>query len=346
MNSVIRLEARRLDNPQESSGSPIPELLGAKDIVGLEPMPQGGEGLEDVMPATRVRAKRRQVLVTSNCQVGGIGLCLRALLPDTDVHMLPVWDITPEAEAQTRAAIANADVWVTIMRDQALMQMAEGKQIVRIPYLNFPAFHPDVCYVRGASGVMVRCMGDSDYHSLLALWSYRAGLGVEQAKAMFRPEVFREIGYLDGWDSAIAAQRAVFASSALSFDDYIRPLISKVPFMHTPNHPDGMAIGQLSKLIARQITGDEAVMKVPLHYLVQDTLSHIATWPLYPAIAEQFGLDGCYIWKLQHGSFFTSLDHFLTETYAHYDRLDVSGWTCDRLENVELQSKLQILAGL
>ena len=72
----------------------------------------------------------------------------------------------------------------------------------------------------------------------------------------------------------------------------------------------------------------------------------MVTWPLYPEIAEQYGQDGCYVWKFGHGRFFTSLDHYLRETYAHYDRQDVTDWTCLRLDNPDLQDKLKMLAGL
>lgn len=296
--------------------------------------------------ASITTAKRRRVLVTSNCQTGGIELCLRAMLPDTDLHMLYAWQISPDAMDVARTQIKKADVWVTIVRDPDILALAEGNTVIRIPYLNFSAFHPDICYIQNTSGAYMRCAGDSDYHSMLAFWSFRSGLSLEQAKAMFRKEVYREIGYFDGWDASIQDQRFIFDDSDLSFSDFIRPLVSRVPFMHTPNHPDSVALGHLSKMIARQITGDESVMKLPIDYMVQDTLSHIATWPIYPEIAAQFGLQGCYIWKFPQGKFVTSLDEYLRETYAHYSAQDISGWVCARLENPELQNKLKTLAGL
>lgn len=94
----------------------------------------------------------RRILVSGYCQTGGIAAALAALLPGDEVRAQP---LPAAADAAALAAALDwADTWVPYMdyaavaAAPAIAALLPGRRVQPMPQVSFPAFHPDICYLR------------------------------------------------------------------------------------------------------------------------------------------------------------------------------------------------------
>ena len=132
----------------------------------------------------------RKIVVMSNCQTGGLHAALAAMLPADHVSSLAWLGTEPPG---LRAELVGADVWVcSIPRAQAEAIAGEAglsPQIIVVPTIWFPAFHPDqtpILWRRG--GELEGAVGP--YHSKICVWGWTHGFDADAVLAWFRPEVF------------------------------------------------------------------------------------------------------------------------------------------------------------
>lgn len=266
----------------------------------------------------------REILVTSNCATAGIALGIKALLPDTAVRVAPITEIRQMTPEQIAHRLENVDLWVTIPQALELAEQVSSTPILRIPLIRFNAYHPDIIYVMDQDRKIIKGANGQDYHSAIALWSYNNDLSREQATALFCSDVYNDLGYTQRWEPALKELSDLFLASNLDFRDFYPAVLEHAPFMHTLNHPRGEVIALLSKLICVSITGNRALMKLPLERIIQDTLAQDSCWPIYPGIAETHGLEGHYIWKLGSNTFVNGVERFVNSSYNAYEAHDPS----------------------
>lgn len=290
-------------------------------------------------------ADMRNILVSSNCQTAGVALALKAMLPRVSVKAIPLAAPGEKRFDLLSEAVAATDMWVTSAKSDQTLALADRSRTIRIPQIEFDAFHPDIMYARKSDGTQANGPGNSAYHSYVALWSFRNGLSLDQCEAMFSATTFEGVGYFDRWDVCSKNLRALFASTDLRFDDFFRPMVQASPFMHSLNHPCGGAMVQLSRLIARKLGGNEAVISQPFERVLQDTLAIGTVWPVYPAIAARFGAEGGYVWKVGADTFFSTLRAYLEECYRRYEAEDARTWRAPRLANKDMHQAMTELAG-
>lgn len=287
----------------------------------------------------------RNILVSSNCQTAGVALALKAMLPGAAIKAIPLAAPGAKGFDALSDAAAAADVWVTSAKNDQMLAIADRLKTLRIPQIEFDAFHPDIIYVRRGDGTQATGPGNSAYHSYIALWSFRNGLSLDQCEAMFSAATFEHVGYFDRWGACAESLRALFAPTDIRFDDFFRPMIQASPFMHSLNHPGGAAMVQLSRLIARKLDADEAIINQPFERVLQDTLAIGTIWPVYPAIAARFGAEGGYVWKVGADTFFSTLRAYLEECYRRYEAEDARTWHAPRLANKDMHQAMTKLAG-
>jgi hypothetical protein len=274
----------------------------------------------------------RKIVVMSNCQTGGLHAALAAMLPGDHVVSLAWLGTEP---AGLRDALVGADVWVcSIPREQAEVIAADAAvspQIIVVPTIWFPAFHPDqtpILWRRG--GELEGAVGP--YHSKICVWGWTHGFDADAVLACFRPEVFAALGYFDAWSSATAELRGIFEPTDVDFGRWFLPLGRRGAFMLTNNHPRLDALVQLARLVAEQLGADPALVAYGWEQVLPDgLLASSVVWPLYPAVADVLDLPGAFVWRLASGELI-DLPTFVTRSLASYAGLDPVDLDTDHLE--------------
>lgn len=283
---------------------------------------------------------RNRILVSSNCMTAGIALGLKALLPNTVIEVAHITTFNGISKEALNLRLEGFDLWVTGPLDPEILVAVDRAQVLRIPRIVFNAYHPDIVYALDDKGVIMKGAFGCDYHSALVLWAYRKGLTLAQTIALFRTDVFAKLGYQSNWSSALDRLQKIFEATDIDIGGFYPAVLEHAPFMHSHNHPVGAATCLLAKLIAVKITDDASLMKRPIERAVQDTLATGAIWPIYPGIAEQYGLMGDYLWKFGPDRFVQGVEDFAAASFTAYEAQDPARWHCPALDEAFLDQAL------
>jgi len=263
----------------------------------------------------------RRVIVSSNCQTGGIAAALQVIFHNDEITPLP-WAAfaNVEAESQFVEKLKNADVWVSIGGYELLEKhgIANHIHLVRIPAIRFSGFHPDLVYARKIS---TNELTVPHYNSAIAVWAYKNNLGVSDAEKLFNKKTFTELGYLDHWGPSIDQLKQRFKGSDLEFSEFILPMRREGLFMYSLNHPKVMALVRLAKLVARKMGAGAEVLD---RYIdINDGLNEIIC-PVYPDIGESLSLHSAYEWKMGERKWISGVRAFLEDAYESYRRQKIA----------------------
>ena len=274
-----------------------------------------------VHPAQEKKQTVRRIIVSSNCQTGGIAAALQVIFPDDEIIPLPLPAHTDvEAEAQFVKKLQNADVWVSIGGYELLDKHGIAKQIqlIRIPVIRFSGVHPDLVYAKKLS---TNELITPHYNSAIAVWAYKNNLGVGDAEKLFNKKTYTELGYLDHWGPSIDQLKQRFKDSDLEFSEFILPMRREGLFMYSLNHPKVITLVRLAKLVARKMgTGAEVLDK---NVDINDGLNEVI-WPVYPDIGESLSLHSSYQWKMGEGQWISGVRTFLEYAYENYTRQEIA----------------------
>ena len=274
----------------------------------------------------------RSVVVTGNCNAGGIVEGLRAVMPDLEVAHYAPWDLASDEQCGGAAsAIAGSDAWLRMSLPQngRIAEAPAGVDVVDLPNVVFSAFHPDVIYALRGDGSLFS--GITDYHSAIGLWAWRQGLGPDEAARLFTPDVMRMLTYHRYWEPSLAAMKNDFAHSSLSFHAFWMRLKRSGVFMHTINHPTGPTLALLAKAIAVRIGAPADVWDIPAERYTQDFLSHIV-WPVYPWVGTSLGIEGSFLWKMDD-HLFGGVEEWLGATWDAYGNTPRDDVHADRIDD-------------
>lgn len=291
-----------------------------------------------------------KIVVTSNCQTGGVALALRQFFPDASVHAipLPATNIASDSE-DIRRELGDADYWITSGKEDMEINklLASGRlHKIRMPVIGFQAFHPDLCYARKKSTGELTTL---HYNSAIGVWGYMRSLSADVVASLFNTTVFAKLGYLDYWVPCKDHLRRVFANSDLTEAEFTRFFLAvqrRGVFMHSINHPKIGALVDLSRLLALRIGYKGNIWDVPVD--LPDALSHDLVWPVYPEIGIALGVAGDYTWKIRL-EFIDGVTSYLNYAYDGYRRQGIEpndfeivgfyhGWNESKLNDVLSQS--------
>ena len=179
----------------------------------------------------------RTIVVSSNCQTGGIASALVAMLPRDSIRPFP-WTGADASATALRDALRSADVWVTAADERtrsALLPKGRDVGVIRVPQILFDAFHPDAIRIVGANGTLL-ASPVARLHSAIVVWGWRNGLDASDIALRFRPAVMERLGYTSAWDPAVDRLRNIVDATDVDFDRFFLPLRRGMPFMLTINH--------------------------------------------------------------------------------------------------------------
>lgn len=267
-------------------------------------------------------AAPRQIVVMSNCQTGGLHASLAAMLPDDVITPIAWLGTEPE---YLRAVLGFADVWVSSLpRAQSEALAAEvgcRAEIIPIPTIWFPGFHPDLIHVPlPGGGELESAIGP--YHSAIVVWGWQHGWSVEEILGHFTVATFDALGYLHAWGTAVGQVRTIVEEAEMDFATWFLPLVGRGPFMLTDNHPRVDALIQLARPIAAHLGADPGLVRFGWEQVLTDGLQTTSVvWPVYPGVAEALGFPGAFVWRAVDGSLL-GLREFVEGSLARYAEID------------------------
>lgn len=282
--------------------------------------------------------RRRTIVVTGNCQAGMIASALELLFPDDHVQAYHAWDLaTPDDRVGAATALGAADVWVGMPIAETSTFEAPAAQLVRIPGLTFPAFHPDLVYALRSDGSVFK--GVTDYHSAIGLWAWRRGVAPADLSRLFTDEVQARLTYDRYWAPSAENLARDFAASDIPFAPFWHRVKRTGVFMHSVNHPRAATIALFAKSIARGLGASESVWDDPIEDFLDDRLAHIQ-WPVYPFVANTLGVRGSYRWR-NGGDIYPDIASWAEATWATYGDTDPDSIRCDRLNGAVYDTVLE-----
>jgi hypothetical protein len=263
------------------------------------------------------------ILVTSNCQTGGIAAAFQALFPNRIVTAMEQPDGAEPAKVELLLRhLSSADIWVRNGNHQKVTGRPEfitalkGKKTIDIPATNFRAFHPDCIQARSRqSGTPVAPLASSQ----IVVWGYRNEVSPATIRRLFKADVYEELGYFAFWDPNVDRLRRNLGSSGLDFSSFFLRIKRAGSFMHTPGHPTIEYLTALSQVAAIKLGKDQTIMQTEL--LLLDALAQGVQWPVYPEIGDALGVSSSSLWKVANsvsGLPYLDLQSFIEFSYESY----------------------------
>lgn len=248
-----------------------------------------------------------RIAVIGNCQARGVARSLEVLLPESAVTLVPTGQLARRARTMRDFAeglagydhVFSQPIAEGHFPDGGSAELLELLPRARLfPPIVFAAFHPDMVYVGdlsagGGSGLVPSPL--HTYHSAITLFGYLRGLSEERILRLFRDDVLARLGFLDGWD--LAAEDLVRTSRAIGLDlgPELMRWSRRGAFMHGINHPKLFVMADIAQRLATEAGLGPAPLTVEA-YLSDDLLGEVI-WPVYPAVAEAYGVKGSYVFK-------------------------------------------------
>jgi len=288
---------------------------------------------------------KRRILVSSNCQTGGVAAALQVIFSEDQIIPFPLpATLDIKSEIKLIEFLKQVDVWVSIGNYDVIkkINLVKRIQLVRIPRIRFSAFHPDQVYARRISTNELLV---PHYNSAIAIWAYKNNIEMKDAKALFNLKTFEELGYLDQWGRSVNQLRQLFNETDLNFLQFFLGIQREGLFMYSINHPKVIALIKLAKLAALKMGAAEDVLEKCID--INDGLNQII-WPLYPGIGESLSLPSSYEWKVGNDQWIMGLESFLGnafQTYANqkiYPDDIVSVQTNEQLFNRVLGNQIKV----
>lgn len=307
----------------------------------------------DILRRVRYRAsqigRRRtgspRIFVIGVCQAGSIAKAMRFLLPHAQVDFASAFTAAKRFP-KVSDLVAHADRYDAVFTSHylpikgggAIEALLARPNVRLIPTIVFGAYHPDSVYVGVQDAATLRGlvsgpMGAS--HSAVTLFAYLAGLSQEQALRLFSGPVFERLGYFDFWTQSVATLREAGGQAGYDLDTLLTRWARRGCFMHSINHPKLHVVADLARgLLTRAGIPYE---DCDLDAYLPDDLAGQGSWPVYPEIAEYYGVPGSALFfkaetpRTGPARTMNRLS-FIAEAYANYDRRRREDLVCQRVQ--------------
>lgn len=263
----------------------------------------------------------RRVVVSSNCQTAGLAAALQIIFTDDLVTPIPLPTFARESdELKFIEKLKDADIWISIGQFELLekYKLNNKVELIKIPRIRFSGFHPDLVYARRFS---TNELINPHYNSAIAVWAYKNGIDIHDAKKLFNAGNFAALGYFNSWEQGVANLKQIFKDTDLDFSEFILGVKREGLFMYSLNHPKVQVLSRLAKLISLHMGMGKEVMEKSID--INDGLNDVI-WPLYPEIGDMLSLHSAYEWKMGYGKWIIGVEAYLEYAYANYANQQIS----------------------
>jgi polysaccharide biosynthesis acetyltransferase WcbI-like protein len=277
-------------------------------------------------------------VVISNCQTFGLASSIQSLAKDIECIACDYWAFLQRI-AEDPDYFRDFDLAVVLpdVLDRLQETPVPFPPTVTVPAFQFRAYQPDCVYVLAEGQELSGHVGP--YHSMIALAAHKEGLGAERAAAFFNTDIFTAGGYLDSWvparDNLVEGFRAHGLDIASVF---VRRSRGRC-FMHTINHPKIEILFDIAQALLVKLGR-------PIHAnatLPVDALTG-TIWPVYPAIGEQLGVRGSYLFHAPNDPRPLELVPFLQKSfdlYSEWDKSRLRVWWYDQPRLIRIREAIR-----
>lgn len=247
----------------------------------------------------------RKILITGTCQIIGIGAILKEIFPDDKLELTH-----PVSDDRLTELTKGCDyiIYDNFYKKKQLKKADSKTIVINFPNIYFPAFHPDIIYVRNSEKIPVE-------QSAIAIWCYTNSVSIDNAIKLYNKDTFFQLGYFNMWDKCITHLRNEFEQCGFDFNKFLLNVKREGVFMHTLNHPKINVLIQLGKQIAKKLGASDEMCNAD--YFIPDLL-HGFTWAVYPEIGNALSVVSSYSWNL-HNKHIYGLREFLENSYRTFE---------------------------
>lgn len=260
-----------------------------------------------------------KIAVLGNCQGDSLAVCLRAMNPSLVVDYAFITDL--KSGARDRAALFQENDLIFAQPSIAAeFSDIPPEKLHLFPAIAFPAFHPDMIYVRGKrkdGGMEAVHSPMVIYHSAIALFCYLHNTSIDDTVGWFNRFVFNRFGYLDRWEESRNDLLAEGMAAGMPLGELFGKWSRAGNFMYTMNHPRLPVMQDLARKLLER-AGVPVINHNVVDYLV-DPLRKVSIWPVYPLIAEGLGLVGDFNFKPPDEHNPMTLREFVQCSFEIYD---------------------------
>ncbi|MFC3136464.1 GSCFA domain-containing protein [Microbaculum marinum] len=191
------------------------------------------------------------------------------------------------ADLASRAAAAD-QIYVLNVIWNLVSRFLPIEKVTLIPTIRCDAYHPDATFVT-VGKTRIPSVANLD-HSKLAVFAWCQGLSAGDTVRLFTPDTFRRIGYTDAWRHTSAYAKSQEERTGWPMVRQYEAWRRGPAFMLNRMHPKLFAHAQMCRMLAARL-GLRTVFDTPENYLA-DPHGPLVGWPVYPGVAETFGLEG------------------------------------------------------
>lgn len=261
-------------------------------------------------------------VVTSNCQTHGIASSLNLMVPNS--KSIPIWTLSglQYIIQEINSKVDGNFVWLTTLsveQQEEVVRKLKYKPViaVQIPEIFFDAFHPDMTYVQLNDGTLLEsALGH--YHSKISLWCYLNNVSLDDTLKFFSGETYIRLGYLGRHKNSLLGLKSAIANCELDTSPFGDVINHADSFMHTFNHPKLSILAAVAESVCVKMQITPAIRHSEIPQVLRDVLYEAGPiFPIYPEIADFYGLEGTYLSRRQDGRIL-SLDEFNEESFLIY----------------------------
>lgn len=262
----------------------------------------------------------KQIFVVGNCQSQALSQTLALCCPQVVVPGCNLPQFLKEP-GKWLSILAQSDFLVTLpVNLEAIDRSGFRGETIIYPGFVFTAFHKDLTFVFDDAGAHLN--GPLRvYHSKLVYSAWRAGLSQRDAARLFNADAYRVAGYFDGFSAEFDRLTKHFERHDLDLRPSLLKWLRRGIVPYTVNHPRMAMVGDISYLLASKMN-----LEPIQHGIVPpDYLANGPIFPVYPEIAEHFGLScGSYFFKPPQIFSLLTLPQFIAASYQVYAGYDPS----------------------
>lgn len=264
-----------------------------------------------------------KIAVVSNCQGDSLASCLREMNSSLDIEFIISTDI--ENGRRNLSEVAGyCDYMFSQPYFKDRINTAGIRNVEYFPSIVFPAYQPDMSYLRG-----VRKGGNLEtiesemvvYHSAIMVFGYVNGIPAKDIGEWFNAHTYSRLGYFDAWDRSREDLVAEGLAAGMPLGAAIGRWARGGNFMFSMNHPKIRVMSDIAAELMQR-TGLSSTCTNAADFL-DDPLRKMSIWPVYPEIAQRYGLDGHMTFRRSETNEALSLSDFIErsyETYSHFER--------------------------
>lgn len=277
------------------------------------------------------------VTVLGNCQGDTLAACLQRMLPDCPIEFVRYFDDSDVAarldESKRRLVLVQNPIMSFAPEIKAARRV---HQVIDFPAIVHAGFHPDLIRPKIGGALVKGPLGSN--HSAIVLYAFLRGLDLRETEALFCRDVFALLGYFEARAQSDEHMRGQFLRFDLPIGGELDALLAGGCFMHNTLHPKLPVMAMMARLLLAR-AGAVPKVRFPEN-LMADELANNVIWPIYPEIAEHFGVSGCeYVFQFKAAQQRTfDLPAFIAASFEAYAKAGVDASCHARMHAPEMEA--------